>query len=153
MIIFAYFNKISFLKLADNITSVIPIWLGLWRIWNYINKELLGFYPYLWPFWVEKDWKTHFPSPLLEAFLEWIVLFIILNFIYKKTKEPWVVSAFFLIWYWIFRIFIEFFRIPDEQIGYLIGHLTMWQLLSIPMILVWIWFITYKKNVWYKIFQ
>lgn len=131
------YNKNLFLENISKIALVAPIWIFLWRIWNYLNKELLGF-PYSWFLSVEKDWVYYFPSPLLEAFLEWIVLFLILNLVYYKTKKIRIIWPLFLIWYWVFRIFIEFFRTPDAQIWYIFWFLTLWQILSFVMILIWI---------------
>lgn len=149
MLLFSKKYKFSFLKLSDNIVSVLPIWLFFGRIWNYINKELLWF-PYTWFLSIEKNWNHYFPSPLLEAFLEWIVLFIILFFINKYKKIDWVIASLFLIIYGIFRIFVEmFFRIPDTQIWYIFGFLTMWEILSSIMLISGIWaFIYLKKESW-----
>ena len=145
MILFSKKFKINFYKLADQIALVVPIWLGLWRIWNYLNKELLWFSPYYWP--LNINWR--FPSPLLEMFLEWIVLFIILNLIYIKKFPlirglrgfPWQIASLFLILYWIFRIFVEaFFRMPDDFIGYIWWYFTLWEIYSLPMVIIWIYF-------------
>lgn len=153
MILFSRKYKIDFLKLADQITLVLPIWLWLGRIWNYLNKELLWYPWYEGIFAVYKNWIWYFPSPLLEAILEWLLLFIILNTIYyinnktkcsstnKKIKYgfDWQIAALFLIFYSIFRIFVEaFFRIPDEQIWYILWYFTLWELLSLPMLIIWI---------------
>jgi phosphatidylglycerol:prolipoprotein diacylglycerol transferase len=149
MFFFSKKYKFSFLKLADQITLIIPIWLFFGRIWNYLNKELLGFTPYNWPFTIIKNWVSYFPSPLLEALVEWIVLFWILNIIYemKKLNKDWQIWALFLIFYSIFRIFIEiFFRRPDENIGYILNYFTMWEILSLPMFLVWIYYYFKLKN-------
>jgi len=136
--IFAKRNKINLLKLWDEIAFIVPIWLFFGRIWNYINKELLWF-EYNWFLAIEKWWKYFFPSPLLEAFLEWIILFIILFFVKKYKKFNWQIAWFFLIFYSIFRIFVEyFFRTPDENIGYIFWFLTMGIILSLPLILIWI---------------
>ena len=141
MIAFAKKYKINFYKLSDEITAILPIWIWLGRIWNYLNKELLGFSPYNWPLAVYKNWIWYFPSPLLEAILEWIVLFIILNIIYKKKKFNWQIACLFLIFYSIFRIIVEiFFREPDAHIWYILWFLTMWEILSIPMLIFWIYF-------------
>ncbi len=130
--------KIPFWKVMDEMAAVAPIWLFLGRIWNYINKELLWF-PYNWPFAVEVAWKTYFPSPLLESFLEWFVLFFILKYIQNHKKFYGQTGAFFLIIYWTFRIIVElYFRVPDEKIGYLIWPFSLWAVLSIPMIILWI---------------
>lgn len=143
MILFARKYKINFYKLADEITAVLPIWLWLGRIWNYLNKELLGFSWYTGP--LNIDWK--FPSPLVEALLEWLVLFIILNLVYKKKKFNWQIASLFLILYGTFRIFVEiFFREPDIQIWYIAWFFTMWEILSLPMIIIWIYFYVKLKS-------
>lgn len=149
MILFARKYKISFYRVADEVTAILPIWLWLWRIWNYLNKELLWYSPYNWFLSVQKEWIWYFPSPLLESFLEWFVLYFILRYFYNKKHYNWQIASLFLIFYWIFRIFVEaFFRTPDSNIGYILWFLTMWEILSIPMILAWIYF--YRK-VWQKI--
>lgn len=142
LIIFSKKYKISFLKLADQITLVLPIWLWFWRFWNYLNKELLWYSWYDWFLAVYKNWIWYFPSPLVEAILEWLILFLILNYVYKYSKNNfiWKISSLFLILYWLFRIFVEiFFREADSQIWLLFWFISMWSLLSIPMILLWIY--------------
>jgi len=137
MILFAKKKKISFLMLADQITLILPIWLWFWRIWNYINKELLWFSPYNWVLAVEKWWNMYFPSPLLESFLEGFVLYFILLFFYKRKHNNWQIASLFLIFYAIFRIFVEsLFRTPDIQIWYILWYFTMWEILSLPMLVV-----------------
>ena len=146
MLLFSKKYKINFYKLADQITLVLPIWLGLGRIWNYLNKELLGFSNYYWPLNI----NGRFPSPLLEMFLEWIVLFTILNYIYikkRKSLKSWQIASLFLIFYWLFRIFVEaFFREPDSFIGYIWWYFTLWEIYSLPMIIIWIYFYIKLKN-------
>jgi len=147
ILLFAKKYKINKWRLADEIAAVLPIWLLLGRIWNYLNKELLGYSPYNWFLAVEKWWISYFPSPLLESFLEWWVLLIILYFAYIKRKFYWQIVALFLIFYWIFRIFVEaFFRTPDVQIGYIMWYFTMWEILSLPMIIIWIIIFILNKN-------
>ncbi len=148
MLLFSYKNNLKFSRVADELTSILPIGLFLWRIGNYFNKELLWFSGYTWWFNVEKNWTTFFPSPLLEALLEWILLYIILCYVYNNKKFDGQVASLFLVFYWIFRLFVEFFfRQPDSHLWYVIWNLSMWSLLSIPMILFGIWFyIYYSKN-------
>lgn len=137
MILFSRKFKINFYKLADQVTAVLPIWLWLGRIWNYLNKELLGFSWYSGPLSI--NWR--FPSPLVEMFLEWIILFIILNLIYKKKQFDGQIASLFLIFYWIFRIFVEaIFREPDIHIWYIWNYFTLWEIYSLPMIIFWIYF-------------
>ncbi|MDD3144659.1 MAG: prolipoprotein diacylglyceryl transferase [Candidatus Gracilibacteria bacterium] len=138
MFLFSKKKKISFLTIADQITLVLPIGLGLGRIGNYLNKELLGFSNYNGLFAVYKDGVGYFPSPLLESFLEGIVLFIILNLLYiKGILKKGQIASLFLILYSIFRLFTEiFFRQPDVQIGYIFGYFTMGEILSLPMFII-----------------
>lgn len=133
---FAKIHKIQFLKLIDEIVFILPVGLFLGRIGNYLNKELLGF-PYTWFLAVEKNGASYFPSPLLEAFLEGIVLFIILYFVAKRKTFYGQIGSIFLIFYGFFRLLVEMFiRTPDAHIWYIWGIFTMWSLLSLPMILV-----------------
>jgi phosphatidylglycerol:prolipoprotein diacylglycerol transferase len=142
MILFAKFHKVNFYKLADQISLVVPIWLWLGRIWNYLNWELLWYSWYTW--FLNVNWK--FPSPLIEMFLEWVVIFIVLNLIYKKTINkltlaPWTIASIFLILYWVFRIFVEaVFREPDAHIWYIWNYFTLWEIYSLPMIIIWAYF-------------
>ncbi len=147
MFLFARNNKINFLKLADQVSLVLPIWLWLGRIWNYLNWELLGYSGYTGLLAVYKNDIGYFPSPLLEALLEWLVLYFILLFFYKKNHSPWQIAALFLILYAVFRLFVEiFFRTPDVHIWYIYWFLTMWQILTIPMLIVWIFlYFRFKK--------
>ena len=141
--IYSKTNKENFWKIIDQIASVAPIWIGLGRIGNYINKELLGFL-YDGPLAV-KVWEvSYFPSPLLEAFLEWFILYIIVRYTYLKQTTYWLVSGVFLTWYGLFRIIIELFvRTPDTNIGYIYWPFSLWAILSLPMILLWIFIIWY----------
>ncbi|MDD2565329.1 MAG: prolipoprotein diacylglyceryl transferase [Candidatus Gracilibacteria bacterium] len=146
MYFFAKKYKKSYLKITDNIVTILPIGLGLGRIGNYLNKELLG-RTYSGFLAVEKDGAKYFPSPLLEALLEGLVLYFILNYIFKKSKTPGETSGAFLTFYAVFRFLIEFIRVPDIQLGYIFNWLTMGQILSIPMFIVGIYFwLFFNKN-------
>lgn len=147
MLVFSQKYSFSFLRLADLLVKIVPVGLFFGRIGNYLNKELLGF-SYSWPLAVQTSTGSYFPSPLVEAFLEWIIIFILLNYIHKASF-PGKLWSLFLIYYWIFRTFVELFiRTPDEQIWYYFWFLTQWSLLSIPMICVWVFFYFFlqRKN-------
>jgi phosphatidylglycerol:prolipoprotein diacylglycerol transferase len=76
------------------------------------------------------------PSQLYEFALEGIALFAILWRYSARPRPDGAVSGLFLVCYGAFRFFVEFFRMPDAQLGYLaFGWLTMGQVLSVPMIL------------------
>ena len=80
------------------------------------------------------DSQARHPSQIYEALMEGVLLFIILNFIIRKTNyKKGECSALFLIFYSIFRIISEYFREPDLQVGYLINYLSMGSLLSFLM--------------------
>lgn len=146
---FSWENKINFWNLSDEIAKIIPVGLFFGRIWNYINKELLWF-EYSWPLAVSLNWVMYFPSPLIEALLEWFIIFIILNPILQRPRFAGQFASLFLILYWLFRIIVELFiRIPDTHIGYYFWFLTQWSLLSIPMIIVWgiLYYYLSKKNI------
>jgi phosphatidylglycerol:prolipoprotein diacylglycerol transferase len=78
---------------------------------------------------------SYFPTPLLEALLEWILLWTILIWRKKHIDYPGQVWVWFLGFYGFFRIIAEFFRTPDLQIGYFFWWITMGQILSVSMIL------------------
>lgn len=144
--IYALRYRKSFLLVADQVTSILPIGLGLGRIGNYLNGELLGFTPYTGPLAIIKNNISHFPSTLLEAVFEGVILFIILSYFIRHQKYSGQIASHFLLWYGVFRFAIEFVRLPDAQIGYLFGGITMGQLLSIPMIVFWVFFLFFFKT-------
>ena len=124
--------------LLDIIAFVAPIGIFFGRIANFINGELIGkttnvFWGIIFP---NFDNKARHPSQLYEALLEGVVLFIIMNLIlFRKNYKIGTCSYVFLIFYGIFRIFSEFFREPDAQIGYLFNLISMGTILSFFMIL------------------
>lgn len=149
VLLFAKKYKVNFWKIIDELAVIVPVWIWLGRIWNYLNKELLGYPNYTGLFAIEKNGVSYFPSPLLEAFLEWFVLLILLYFINKNKTFFGKTSAFFLIWYGTFRVIVElFFRTPDAHIWYVFWFLTLGSLLSLPMIIIWIILLfILRKNV------
>jgi len=76
------------------------------------------------------------PSQLYEAFFEGLLLFVILWLYKDRKKREGDVFALFLILYGLFRTFCEFFRLPDAQLGSVLGHLSMGQVLSLIKVLI-----------------
>jgi phosphatidylglycerol---prolipoprotein diacylglyceryl transferase len=139
MVLFSRVRRIPTWSLIDVIAPSVTFGLFLGRLANFVNGELFGRV-------TDVPWAIIFPaggpeprhpSQLYEACLEGIALFIVLRILthrYHKLQTPGFVSGAFATGYGVARTFVEFFRQPDIQIGYLAGGLTMGMLLSIPMI-------------------
>lgn len=147
-ILFCWKNKKSFWKIADLIIVTVPIGLGLGRIGNFINGELFGRV-------TEVPWGMIFPkggplprhpSQLYESALEGGLLFLILWYLKDKKLPDGSLLGIFLILYGAFRFFVEFFREPDVQLGYILGPFTMGQVLCSVMILGGVCLMIYLKK-------
>ena len=138
-IFFSKKNNLDKLIIFDVVSCVAPIGIFLGRMANFINSELFGKptdlpWAIIFPL---VDGQPRHPSQIYEAFLEGILLFLILNIfirtsIYIKGK----VASLFLILYSIFRLISELYREPDHQIGYVLDFLSMGSILSFFMIAV-----------------
>ena len=136
--LFSIKNNVNFFYLSDLVSITAPIGLFFGRISNFINTELYGrvtdfpfaiIYPLI-------DNQPRHPSQLYESFFEGIILFVILFVYFNKNIQKYKkgnISAFFLIFYSIFRFLIEYLREPDYHIGLLYNYFTMGQLLCIPL--------------------
>jgi phosphatidylglycerol:prolipoprotein diacylglycerol transferase len=146
---FIYMRKHNLLNMEavfsfwDLLAVCTPIGLFFGRIANFINGELVGrktdvAWAMVFP---GTDGEPRHPSQLYEAFLEGVVIFCIVNFLYRYRKWHSIrvggVMAVFGISYGFMRIFAEFFRDPD---GY-IGFLTMGQAYSVPLLVVGAFFL------------
>jgi phosphatidylglycerol:prolipoprotein diacylglycerol transferase len=146
-LLFTRLRKIDFLGLSDILVCAVPIGLFLGRLANFINGELYGRPSDVWWAMVFPSDPTRLPrhpSQLYEAALEGVVLFVILYVLQRYTRAReyrGLLSGVFLTGYAVARIVAEFFRQPDQQLGYLLGGLTMGQLLSIPVLIVGLWLI------------
>lgn len=145
MILFASKNKIPVWSLFDIVAAVVPIGLLFGRIANFVNGELWGKLsgaPWAVVFPNGGPFARH-PSQLYEAGLEGIVLLSALAvavYAFKALKRPGLVTGMFVAGYALCRIFVEFFREPDPQLGYLFGGwVTMGMVLSLPMLALGVW--------------
>ena len=134
----------------DLVALSAPIGIFFGRVANFINSELYGTetdLPWSVKFILIDNIKRH-PSQLYEAFFEGIVLFFILRYFFKKQylNRPGQISGLFLIFYSLFRFLVEFFRLPDQQMGYLILNLSMGQLISIVFLIIGMFLFFFKKN-------
>lgn len=145
MAAFARKRGLPLWRLFDLVAAGAPVGIGLVRITNFINDEL-------WGRASDVPWAVMFPSgggiprhpsPLYEAALEGALLFTVLTalvFLAGKLRQPGFIAGAFVAGYGASRIFVEFFREPDAQLGYLAGGwLTMGMLLSLPMVLAGLW--------------
>lgn len=153
MILFARKHGIHIWSMIDVIAAGVPVGLGLVRVANFINSELWGRVsdvPWAFQFPNGGPFPRH-PSQLYEALLEGLVLFLVLRFLTHsrlKLMTPRFVAGAFVCGYGLSRIFVEFFREPDQQIGFLFGGwLTMGMVLSLPMVLIGIWAMMSAKPV------
>ena len=117
----------------DVVAVCSPVGIFLGRISNFINSELYGIetnVPWSVKFVKIDDLNRH-PSQIYEAIFEGVVLFIILRMLFSRLRNtPGIISGYFLILYSFFRFVIEFFREPDQQLGYLFFNLSMGQIIS-----------------------
>ena len=140
---FAKKNNQNFFIYLDVISIVAPIGIFFGRIANFINSELYGAETNLpWAVqFIKIDNLYRHPTQLYEALFEGLILFLILIYLRNKglMKITGLMSGIFLICYSIFRFMIEFLRVPDEQIGYLLLNLTMGQIISCIFFLIGIY--------------
>ncbi len=167
MFYFNYKTKKGFFKIADFVAPLVPIGIASVRFGNFINGELWGrltdkpwamIFPDSLPgkYWGQSiealqnlnqqgllnEFARH-PSPLYESFLEGIITFLIVWFVSKKFKRAGIASGTFLICYGVSRFFVEFFRQPDENRGFVaFDWMTMGQILTIPIIVFGLLFIS-----------
>lgn len=141
----------SFWQTADFVAPLIPFGLGLGRIGNFINDELWGRvtdvpWAVLFP---SGGYLPRHPSQLYEAFLEGLVLFIILNLFIRKPRPSGSVAGLFLLGYGTFRFIVEYFREFDPAVNTAQDLITRGQLLSLPMViggaLLMLW--AYRRKV------
>ena len=149
-ILFARKNGQDYFLYLDQVSLVAPIGIFFGRLSNFINSELYGIpteVPWAVTF-IQIDNLSRHPSQLYEAISEGIILFLILLYFRNKNflNKPGLISGLFLIFYSIFRFFVEFLRVPDQQLGYLILNLTMGQIISIIFILIGIVLVIFKNE-------
>ena len=147
--LFSKKNKNNSFIFLDLIAMSAPIGIFLGRIANFINSELYGRQTdFLLSVKFERvdDLHRH-PSQIYEAFFEGIVLFIFMNFFFRKYlyKSPGVISSLFLVFYSIFRFLIEYTREPDSHLGFVFLNITQGQIISILFFIIGL-ILFYKKN-------
>ena len=138
--------------MVDFVAPLCPLGFGAGRIGNFINQELWGRaseVPWAMVFPAAGPEARH-PSQLYEAFLEGVILFVIVWLYSRRPRATGAISGVFLLSYGLLRFFAEVFREPDAHLGAVaLGWVTMGQLLSLPMVLfgigLWIWAMSQKE--------
>lgn len=136
----AWRKKTSYMRIADFAAIGAPIGLGLVRITNFMNQELYGrptdvAWGVIFP--KAPDSLPRHPSQLYEAFLEGLILWLILRILttrFKALSKPGLVTGAFVLGYGVFRFGVEFVRTPDNIPQF--GMLTRGMAYSLPMILI-----------------
>jgi len=150
-IYFSKKNKQNSFVYLDVVSIVAPIGIFFGRIANFINSELYGTETHLpWGVqFIKVDYLYRHPTQIYEAIFEGVILFLILIFFRNKgfMKISGFISGIFLVFYSIFRFIIEFFRVPDEQLGYLIFNLTMGQIISCLFFLIGVYLIVTRYGI------
>jgi len=150
-IMFAKKNNQNPYNYLDVVSIVAPIGIFFGRIANFINSELYGHETNLpWSVkFIQIDNLNRHPSQLYEAIFEGLILLLILIHYRNKgfMKIPGLISSLFLIFYSFFRFVIEFFRVPDEQLGYLFFNLTMGQIISLIFLSAGIYLMNKKYEI------
>jgi phosphatidylglycerol:prolipoprotein diacylglycerol transferase len=149
--VFCSRRKKKLLATTDLIACATPIGLFFGRVANFINGELYGrktdvAWGVIFP---SQDFHPRHPSQLYEAFTEGALLFIIMMIairIPNIRQHHGRISGIFLISYSIFRMLIENFREPDFHIGYIFNTFTLGQLLSLPMLCLGVFLLTYTSH-------
>jgi len=152
MLLFARSRGFSPFSLFDVIAASVGFGLFFGRLANFINQELWGRpsdVPWAVIFPVAGPEPRH-PSQIYEAALEGLALLVLMRIMTHgmgSLRQPGLTAGAFVAWYSLARIFVEFFRTPDPQLGYLFGGwLTMGMVLSLPMLAIGLWAMATAKG-------
>ena len=164
-------QRLHFFDTIDFVAPLVPIGLGLGRLGNFINGELWGkpttlpwgmLFPHAraddlayvdaHPAWLAALQQfgalPRQPSELYELALEGVVMFTVLWLVSLRPRPRYLISGLFALMYGCFRIGVEFVRLPDPQLGYLLGTswVTMGQLQSVPLLVVGLWLLALSRR-------
>ena len=137
MALWARKRRRNILDVYDFIAPLVPLGYAAGRMGNFINAELPGRladpslpWAMIWP---GVAGPRH-PSPLYQALIDGVLVFIILWLFARKARPRLAVGAMFTLLYGCARFFTEYFRVPDWEIHVAGLAVTSGQVLSVPMI-------------------
>jgi phosphatidylglycerol:prolipoprotein diacylglycerol transferase len=150
-------NRRPLMEIMDFIAPLVPLGYAAGRIGNFINAELPGRIADAslpWAMWwpnVDQLPVPRHPSPIYQALVDGLLLFIILWLYSRKPRPTMAVSGMFSLLYGCARFFTEYYRQPDISplaVNYAGIVISPGQMLSVPMIVVGIVLlvIAYKKK-------
>jgi phosphatidylglycerol:prolipoprotein diacylglycerol transferase len=148
--LYARKNHIRLRDVADLYVPAIPLGYTFGRLGNFINGELYGRVttaPIGMYFPLAPERALRHPSQLYEAFFEGIFLFAVMWSIRQVKAPRGAMLAFYLIGYGTVRFFIEFYREPDAQLGFVVGFFSMGQVLCAGMIVAGVFLFLYLKRI------
>ncbi|MCB1701441.1 MAG: prolipoprotein diacylglyceryl transferase [Halioglobus sp.] len=150
MYIFARRRNIGVGALLDFVAPLVPVGLGLGRLGNFIGQELWGRpsdVPWAMIFPRDPLQLARHPSQLYQFALEGVLLGVILLWFSSRPRPTWAVSGMFSLGYGCMRFAVEFFREPDQHIGFeALGWMTRGQLLCLPMMALGIFLLVYAYS-------
>ena len=137
MALWARKRRRNILDVYDFIAPLVPLGYAAGRMGNFINAELPGRladpslpWAMIWP---GVAGPRH-PSPLYQALIDGVLVFIILWMFARKARPRLAVGAMFTLLYCCARFFTEWFRVPDWETTVFGLPITSGQVLSLPMI-------------------
>jgi phosphatidylglycerol:prolipoprotein diacylglycerol transferase len=148
LILFTRRRGIPLFHISDLVACAAPIGLFFGRLANFVNGELWGRVtdsPLGMVFPTGGPLPRH-PSQLYEAASEGLILFAILAVLAQQSpirRRDGMLTGIFLVGYAVARSTCELFREPDSYLGFIIGGISMGQILSFPMLIVGAAFIIY----------
>jgi len=137
-VIFFRKNNINLWHFADLLSPAVPLGYTFGRLGNFMNGELYGrvtTVPWGMYFPLDASGQLRHPSQLYEAVFEGLILFMLLWELRKLKVFDGFFFSMYLIGYGLVRFFIEFVRLPDSQLGFVLGPFTMGQILCFCMML------------------
>lgn len=130
----------NLMDVYDFIAPMVPLGYAAGRIGNFINAELPGRiadpalpWAMIWP---NVDSLPRHPSPIYQALVDGVLLFIIVWLYARKPRPRLAVGAMFVMLYGCARFFTEYFRTPDYEVSFAGFTISAGQMLSLPMIVV-----------------
>ncbi|MBI3229107.1 MAG: prolipoprotein diacylglyceryl transferase [Burkholderiales bacterium] len=130
----------NLMDVYDFIAPLVPLGYAAGRIGNFINAELPGRvadaslpWAMVWP---NVDALPRHPSPIYQALIDGILVFILLWIYARKARPRLAVGAFYTLLYGCARFTTEYFRTPDYEVSFAGVTISSGQLLSLPMVAV-----------------